>query len=138
LGAIELWKNERARKFYMHYTGHGASSRDRVYLSPELFRLKQSAEIMAAAFTDHNAAAVKLRLDGPVIQRGRGRWKMNTTILQKDGKTDPFKQKWGIWTAKIKDYPNILTWWDKYVKKRWCCGGLSSCWSRGNVSLSQY
>jgi hypothetical protein len=92
-------------KLYTHYTVHGASRIDRIYLSPELFRLKPSAEIMAAAFTDHNAAAVKLRLDGPVILRGRGRWNVNTTLLQEDGQTDRLKQKWRVWMAKVKDYP---------------------------------
>jgi hypothetical protein len=75
----------------MHDMGHGASKIDRRYPSPELFRLKQSTEVTAAAFTDHNGAAVELRLDGPVVHRGRGRWKMNTTPLQKDGQTGRFK-----------------------------------------------
>jgi hypothetical protein len=88
---MDSWKNERVRKLYTHYTGHGDSRIDRIYLSPEIFRLKQSAEMMAAAFTDHNVAAVKLGVDGPVIVQGRGRWKMNRTLFQEDGQTGRFK-----------------------------------------------
>ena len=73
LGAIDSWNDDGARKLYTHFTGHGASRVDRIYLSLALFKLKQSAEIVAAAFTDHNAAAIKLRLEG--------RWKMNTALL---------------------------------------------------------
>jgi hypothetical protein len=108
---IDSWNNDWARKLYTHFTGHGASRLDRIYLSPALFKLKQSAEILAAACTDHKAVAIKLRLEGPALHRGRGRWKMNTALSQEDGQIDLFHQKWNVWTAKVKDYPNILIWW---------------------------
>jgi hypothetical protein len=65
LGITDAWNDDWTRTLYTHFTGHGVSRVDRIYLSAALFKLKQSAETLAAAFTDHNEAAIKLRLEGP-------------------------------------------------------------------------
>jgi hypothetical protein len=53
---------------------------------------KQSAEILAAAFTDHNAAVVKIQGSQTTVQWGRSYWKLNATLLKGDGLEDKFKQ----------------------------------------------
>jgi len=37
-------------------------------------------EAVVAAFTDHLAGCLRLNIDVPSLQRGRGLWKLNNTI----------------------------------------------------------
>jgi hypothetical protein len=80
-----------------------------------MWALKTSAEIVVAAFTNHNAAIVRLKLRAPNIRWGRGRWSLNTTLLQ-DETLQRFHRQWESWKRLIPKYRNILVWWE-YVQK---------------------
>jgi hypothetical protein len=55
-GAKDSWTNTRQNQSFTHYTGSGATSIDRIYISTSLWAKKTSAEIVAAALTDCRTA----------------------------------------------------------------------------------
>ena len=55
----DVWDNKHNPKGYTHYTAHGASRIDRIYLSKKLYSRKIATTTIIAAFTDHNAVQVK-------------------------------------------------------------------------------
>jgi hypothetical protein len=116
-GLIDTWSTSDTRPLYTHYTQHGATRIDRLYTSPYLRPLKQSAAIISEALTDHHASLVRLRLNVPQVQWGRGYWKLNASLLQEDTVLDRFRRIWCMWRLKQGPYPDPLMWWDKYIKK---------------------
>lgn len=78
---------------------------------------KQSAEILVAAFTDHNAAVVKIQGSQTTVLWGRIYWKLNATLLQGEGSKDKLKQQWDSWKTKQHKYSSLTQWWEMYVKK---------------------
>jgi hypothetical protein len=105
-GAKDSWNKSSQNQCFTHYTGRGATRIDRIHLSTSLWALKTSAEIVAAAFTDHNAAIVRLILRAPTIRWGRGRWNLNTTLLQEET-LQRFHEQWEDWKRLIPKYRNI-------------------------------
>jgi exonuclease III len=64
----DVWQNDSRRKIYTHYTGHGASRLDRIYVTNNLWGAKQHVETLPAAFTDHFAVVVRLTATAGVIR----------------------------------------------------------------------
>jgi len=114
----DAWDTETNPHVYTHYTPAGAARIDRIYVSEDLLCNKQGAESIAAAFTDHLAVLIRIKLATPRILRGRGGWCMNTSF-HKDA---PFRRKlreaWNEWTKHIKRYLDIIHWWVHYVKEK--------------------
>jgi hypothetical protein len=44
--------------------------------------IKIAFDILPAAFTGHHAVVLLIALDRSVMRRGRGRWKMDPTLIQ--------------------------------------------------------
>jgi hypothetical protein len=70
---------------------------------------------LAAAFTDHNAAVVRLAVKAPNIRWGNGRWRLNITLLQ-DETRNSFHRQWEEWKKRIPKYMTILEWWVTYIE----------------------
>jgi len=55
------------------------------------------------------------------MHRGRGRWRMNTTLLN----DEPFRMKiwgaWNEWKQHINRFPDIVHWWVQYAKQKVKC-----------------
>jgi len=85
----DAWDTETNPHVYTHYTTAGAARIDRIYLSDDLLLNKRGSETIAAAFTDHLAVLIRIKLATPITLRGRGRWCMNTSLL----KDVPFRRK---------------------------------------------
>jgi hypothetical protein len=116
LGLTDAWNPTQARRGFTHYTATGASRLDRIYVTKTVLSKKTGIEMMAAAFTDHNAVILRLEMDHPPNNRGRGYWKMNKNILQEKTFQETFKTKWEKWNKK--HYPTSVMWWSRYVKKQ--------------------
>jgi len=69
----DAWDTETNPHVYTHYTTVGAARIDRIYMSEDLLLNKQGAETIAAAFTDHLAVLIRIKLATSIILRGRGR-----------------------------------------------------------------
>ena len=87
-------------------------------MTVDLLSGKEGAETVAAAFTDHLAVLIRLKLTAPNMHRGRGRWRMNTTLLN----DEPFRIKirgaWNEWKQHIHRFPDIVHWWVQYAKQK--------------------
>ena len=59
-----------------------------------------------------------ITLDAPLIRRGRGRWKMNARLLEEASFRKQIQQEWAKWEKQRDKYPNRVTWWENYVKKK--------------------
>jgi len=73
-------------------------------MAVDLLSGKQGAGTVAAAFTGHLAVLIRLKLTSSSMHRGRGRWSMNTTLLN----GEPFRMK----------IRGIVHWWVQYVKQK--------------------
>ena len=78
----DAWNRTPENPGYTHYSQHGASRLDRIYVTKDLYLKKQGMETIIAAFTDHLAVCIHLRQDKPIIRRGRGYWKLDGTLLE--------------------------------------------------------
>ena len=114
----DAWDSNRNPKGYTHYTAHGAARLDRFYLTDDLLAGKQGAETIAAAFTDHLAVLIRLKLTAPNVHRGRGRWRMNTTLLNDGRFRLKIRDSWEEWKQHIHRFPDIVQWWVHYVKQK--------------------
>jgi len=84
-----------------HYTPTGAARLDRIYATENIWHNKQGIETTAAAFTDHMAVLACINLLIPFIHRGRGRWSMNTSLLDDKQFRDAIKMEWSEWKKHI-------------------------------------
>jgi len=112
-----MWNASTNMQAYTHYTPTGAARLDRIYATENILNNKQGIETIAAAFTDHMAVLARINLLIPFIHRGRGRWSMNTSLLDDKQFRDAIKMKWSEWKKHIRRYPSIVHWWDQYVKR---------------------
>jgi len=112
-----VWEANPLRHIYTHYTPTGASRIDRIYATKNLKPRKQGVETVAAAFTDHLAVVLRLSTDVPIVQRGRGYWRMNVFYLEESTFQGNFPTQWEKWQQPKKYYPDRITWWESYFKR---------------------
>jgi len=71
---------------------------------------------LAAAFTDHFAVVLRIAIDAPVVSRGKGYWRMNTSLLKDATFKHVIQTHWKKWQTRKKYYPNAVVWWERCVK----------------------
>jgi len=59
----------------------GASRIDQIYTTKEISDKKIGVGTVAGGFTDHLSVVMRLSVDVPIVRRGEGFLKMNTSIL---------------------------------------------------------
>lgn len=94
---------------YTHCTTTEVLRLDLIYLSATLQRKKRWVETIVAVFTDHLAIVTRMESSDSVL-RGRGFWRINTTLLSETA----FRQlqdKWIYWRTHGKYYPATSMWW---------------------------
>jgi endonuclease/exonuclease/phosphatase family metal-dependent hydrolase len=101
-----------------HYTTHGATRIDQIYLSSETLARKTGLATVRAAFTDYLAVVLRLAWRTSIIRRGRGTWKLNCEILTSEYVMETLQQNWKRWTQQQQRYSNINLWWVRLCKKR--------------------
>ena len=101
---------------YTHYTNHGASRIDRIYISANILNRKKSTETLVAPFTDHMAVVLHLTYDHQSPIRKNRRWRMNISLLDDTNFRETLKLDMLKWRKIIQQYPDVVSWWDKYVK----------------------
>jgi len=129
-------KETSSRRTCTHYTAHGASRLDRIYLSRDLMARKLGIETTAANFTDQLHVVLRLILDAPILRRGRCTWKLNCTLLTENHITEDFWQKWAQWKRQHHLYPDINMWWSIYCKNESeCCSDTRKLNASGTIAL---
>ena len=111
----DAWNSTRPTHGYTHYTPHGASRIDRIYLSP---LMTTTTTTTVAPFTDHNAVQVKLNTPRTFAIRGYGTWKMNINLINTTEAQTRLQSIWNEWKTKQKWYNDIQHWWIACVKPR--------------------
>jgi hypothetical protein len=61
---------------------------------------------LAAAFTDHLSVIMRFSVDVRIVRRGRGFWKMNTSIPREEAFKERLRQKWAVWRQQRRFYPD--------------------------------
>ena len=101
LKLVDMWNAPKNMQVYTHYTPTGAARLERIYATENIWKNKQGIETIAAAFTDHMAVLVRINLMIPFIHRGRGRWYMNTALIDDPHFRDGIKMEWSEWKNHI-------------------------------------
>ena len=102
----DMWKANPPENGYTYYSPMGATRIDRIYTTKELSTKKVEVETVAAAFTDHLAAILRLSVEVPIIRRSRGLWKMNTSLFDEKSVKENLKQQWALWRQQSRLYPD--------------------------------
>jgi len=113
----DIGEQNPAKTSFTHYTPRGASRLDRIYISNKLKQRKQGTLTAVAAFTDHMDIVLRMASSDQVPMRGRGHWRMNTSVLREESFRRLLQQKWEIWRNHRKYYPTAILWWERYVKR---------------------
>jgi hypothetical protein len=71
LSLADTWTQDPLRPNYTHYSPNGATRIDRIFTSHTLLERKTGTEIIPAAFTDHHAVVLRLRINDSDVRRGR-------------------------------------------------------------------
>lgn len=77
----DAWNQNPSRPTYIYHSSNGATRIDSFYVSTELQQQKIGIEIMPAAFTDYHAVAPHIQINDTDLKRGRGRWKIESTLM---------------------------------------------------------
>jgi len=80
----DVWRANPLRTIFTHYSPMGASRIDRIYTTKEMSDKKIGVETVAAAFTDHLSVVMRISVDVLIVRRGKGFWKINTSILSEE------------------------------------------------------
>jgi exonuclease III len=102
---------------YTHYIPRGAFRINRIYISNNLKQRNHGISTVVAAFTDHLAIRIRMASSDPIPTRGRGQWKMNTSVLKEGCFRRILQHKSDIWRNHRKYYPTPVLWWEGYVKR---------------------
>ena len=95
----------------------GTSRIDWIYITKKLSDKKIAVETVAAAFTDHLSVVMRFSVDVPIMRRGKGFWKMNTSILSEEAFKESLLQKWAVWRKHRRFYPDWPMGWGRYKKQ---------------------
>ena len=109
----DIWRKRHphtTRYTFTSPTGH-SSRIDRVYTSRDIRTFVTLADIIPFAHSDHEVLLLRLTSDS--IDLGKGRWRLDTSIL-----TDPAYQLlitnfWSGWRSRRPSFDSILSWWDE-------------------------
>jgi hypothetical protein len=77
---------------------------------------KTGAEILPAAFTDHEVLVLRLRTPTTETKRRRGRWMTDPGMLTEPQIQERIKQVWQKCKNSRRYYSDEVMWWDRCVK----------------------
>ena len=89
-----------------------------MYVTSNLNDQNVRVETVVAAFTDHLAVCLLVNLEAPLLQRGQDLWKMNRKVLEVTTIRSRFQQERTMWKLQEGKYPDMVTWWEKYVRRK--------------------
>ena len=115
---VDMWATAPKRGVYTHYTRHGVSRLDRIYVSRNLSGRKCGTEAIMTAFTDHLAVVLRIALNVTTVRPGRYYWKMNAALLRETPFLETLRQRWAGCVRQQKHYPNVVVWWERVAKKQ--------------------
>lgn len=117
-GLIDLWGTVPPRDVYTHYTSHELARLLSNIGHMNLRSKKVGVETMVAAFTGQPVECLRIKLETGPLRQGGNLWKMNTELLKNTKSRILFQQEWTSWILQITKYTDMVTWWEKYVRRK--------------------
>ena len=110
-------------KKYTYIKGGSASRLDRFYMSKSYGCKLVSTDFTPTLFSDHVSSPILNIRKQPKIRWGRGKWKLNESLLTKLNHEE-MERIWEDQKKKKILYGNVLEWWDdsKEKLKKWFIG----------------
>lgn len=116
------WKDIMIEKRKSEFTffRSGASSRlDRFYGPAEFVSKVLSAETIPVPFSDHCAVVLKIKINSEFFTpKGKGYWKINTTILAKDLIAEKFQLEYQNIRSRLIYTTDKNSWWNTIAKSK--------------------
>ena len=103
---------------FTFYHANGASRIDRIYVTPGLIALKSGIRIVPAAFIDHCAVELRIRIPNYSPPARRRFWTLYPTLLKDQEIQRKLKLAWEIWKRRRRFYPDVATWWELCVLRQ--------------------
>ena len=113
---LDVWNAGPTRGVYTHYSRSGATRIDRIYVTQNIYDNKDGVEVLTPAMSDHLAVILRVKWDRPRIDRGKGSWRMDISLLNDKVNRNQLRDRWMRWKANRRWYPDTVAWWTKSVK----------------------
>ena len=113
----DSYRINHPNKIVYTFTTHNSGTRlDRIYTSYNITKRNNNSEYIGIPCSDHDLGQ-KLTLNFKrTIKWGRGKWKLNDSLLTKEN-IEEYKKLYEGWQKEKMDFNSILQWWEM-VKKR--------------------
>ena len=108
----DIWRKQHPHATQYTFTsptGH-RSRIDRAYTSRDIRALVSHTSIVPFVHSDHDVLC--LRLTSTSIRLGKGRWRLDKTILPSPAYHTLISDFWTEWRARRASYDSVLDWWD--------------------------
>lgn len=110
--ALELKQNQ----FTFHRL-NSASRLDRFYVPRDFVGSVLEFKTQPVAFSDHCGIIMKVKVDGrSIISRGRGYWKINSSLLKDEGVLEHFAEAYETWKFRQTFAVDKSKWWNEIMK----------------------
>ena len=109
---IDIWrkKNLNKKQFTYHNYDYSIHSRiDRIYVNKN--QNIKKIEIFPNSYSDHAGIIIKINIDKNK-PRGKGIWKLNTSIIKHKTFKKLFQNFWQDWQQQKHKYNYINSWWE--------------------------
>jgi len=114
---VDLYETNLTKPQYTHYTRHGASRIDRIYITKTLNNRKTGTNTLIAPFSDHMAVIVHLTYQRKTYRQKYMGWKMNTSLLDDKVFGEKLAHQMKSWGRTKSFFPTKTMWWERTVRK---------------------
>ena len=108
----DIWRKQHPQVVQYTFTaptGH-RSRIDRAYTSRDIRALVIHSDIAPFVHSDHDI--IRLHLTTDTVRLGKGRWKLDKSILPSPEYQTLITEFWTNWRTRRPSYDSILSWWD--------------------------
>lgn len=91
--------------------GSQKSRLDMFWISPDLVETVSEIDILPFFSSDHSSVFLRFSVPGSP-ERGKGVWKMNTSLLKDDAFCTEIRAFWSSWQQEKSTFPSLDIWWE--------------------------
>ena len=110
---VDIWRHQNPHKVsYTFIHNNGCQSRlDRYMINANKLTRIKNCFIKPCFLSDHEAIIMDLNTEK--IKRGKGYWKLNNSLIEKNNIKESIKILWENWKEEKQTIPDIQEWWIK-------------------------
>jgi hypothetical protein len=107
----DIWRRRNPNKKEYTFTRNESKSRIDFFLtSKEIDNEICNTNISNFLYSDHNLISIKVSISD--VERGRGLWKLNVSILQETSYIELIENYWRSWRLRKCEFTSKREWWD--------------------------